>query len=98
MSNFLANRFSIMSSGNRDGRFVSVYVYLERFSWTSYLFDRSKRFYISVRFAILSKSTWRYGMVLSHAASMLLVLPIVIVFFFTQKNFMDGISMTGLKG
>ncbi len=37
-------------------------------------------------------------MVLSHAASMLLVLPIVIVFFFTQKNFMDGISMTGLKG
>ncbi len=32
------------------------------------------------------------------AASTLVVLPIVILFFFTQRTFIEGISMTGLKG
>ncbi|MFH0909257.1 MAG: carbohydrate ABC transporter permease [bacterium] len=32
------------------------------------------------------------------AASMLVVLPIIILFFFTQKTFIEGISMTGIKG
>lgn len=37
---------------------------------------------------------WHYLM----AASTLLVLPIVVLFFFTQRSFIEGISMTGLKG
>jgi multiple sugar transport system permease protein len=37
---------------------------------------------------------WHYLM----AASTLIVLPVVILFFFTQKTFIEGISMTGLKG
>ena len=32
------------------------------------------------------------------AASTLVVLPIIILFFFTQKTFIEGISMTGIKG
>ena len=32
------------------------------------------------------------------AASTLVVAPVVILFFFTQKTFIEGISMTGLKG
>jgi multiple sugar transport system permease protein len=32
------------------------------------------------------------------AASVLLVLPIIILFFFTQRTFIQGISTTGLKG
>jgi multiple sugar transport system permease protein len=32
------------------------------------------------------------------AASVLFVLPIVIVFLAAQKSFIQGISMTGLKG
>jgi multiple sugar transport system permease protein len=32
------------------------------------------------------------------AASLLLVLPIIVLFFFTQKTFIQGISTTGLKG
>ncbi len=37
---------------------------------------------------------WHYLM----AASMIVVLPIIILFFLTQKTFIEGISMTGLKG
>jgi len=32
------------------------------------------------------------------AASTLVILPIIILFFFTQKTFIEGISLTGLKG
>ncbi|HEX2882896.1 MAG TPA: hypothetical protein VHO25_25430, partial [Polyangiaceae bacterium] len=32
------------------------------------------------------------------AASVILVLPIVVLFFFTQKTFIQGISTTGMKG
>lgn len=37
---------------------------------------------------------WHYLM----AASTLIVLPVIVLFFFTQKSFIEGISMTGLKG
>lgn len=37
---------------------------------------------------------WHYLM----AASTLITLPIIVLFFFTQKTFIEGISMTGLKG
>ena len=37
---------------------------------------------------------WHYLM----AASTLVAAPIIILFFFTQKSFIEGISMTGLKG
>jgi multiple sugar transport system permease protein len=32
------------------------------------------------------------------AASTLVVLPVIVLFFFTQKTFIQGIAMTGLKG
>jgi len=37
---------------------------------------------------------WHYLM----AASTIVALPIVVLFFFTQKSFIEGISMTGIKG
>lgn len=37
---------------------------------------------------------WHYLM----AASTLIVLPVILLFFFTQKSFIEGISMTGIKG
>jgi multiple sugar transport system permease protein len=32
------------------------------------------------------------------AAALLLVLPIVILFFFTQKTFIQGVKLSGIKG
>lgn len=37
---------------------------------------------------------WHYLM----AASSLVAVPVIILFFFTQKTFIEGISMTGIKG
>ena len=37
---------------------------------------------------------WHYLM----AASTIVALPIIVLFFFTQRTFIEGISMTGLKG
>jgi multiple sugar transport system permease protein len=37
---------------------------------------------------------WHYLM----AASTLVVLPVIVLFFFTQRTFIEGISMTGIKG
>jgi len=37
---------------------------------------------------------WHYLM----AASALVALPIIVLFFFTQKTFIEGISLTGIKG
>ena len=37
---------------------------------------------------------WHYLM----AASTLVAVPIIVLFFFTQRTFIEGISMTGIKG
>jgi multiple sugar transport system permease protein len=37
---------------------------------------------------------WHYLM----AASTLVVLPVIVVFFFAQRTFIEGISLTGIKG
>ncbi|MCK5852697.1 carbohydrate ABC transporter permease, partial [bacterium] len=37
---------------------------------------------------------WHYLM----AASILIIFPVIMLFFFTQKTFVEGISMTGTKG
>jgi multiple sugar transport system permease protein len=42
----------------------------------------------------LGGTEWHYLM----AASTLVALPIIVLFFFTQKTFIEGISMTGIKG
>ena len=39
-------------------------------------------------------SEWHYLM----AASTLMILPIILLFFFTQRTFIQGISTTGMKG
>ena len=39
-------------------------------------------------------TSWHYLM----AASTLVVVPVIVLFFFTQKTFIEGISMTGIKG
>ena len=45
-------------------------------------------------FASIYGTNWPYQM----AAAVVVLLPILILFFFTQKYFIEGISLTGLKG
>ena len=39
-------------------------------------------------------TSWNYMM----AASAIMILPVIVIFFFTQKSFIEGISTTGFKG
>lgn len=43
-----------------------------------------------------SQYSTSYGLMM--AASVLSILPIILLFFFMQRNFVEGITMTGLKG
>ncbi|GAG63427.1 unnamed protein product [marine sediment metagenome] len=46
----------------------------------------------------LFQGQYMIEMGLLMAASVLVLLPIIIVFFFAQKYFIQGITLTGLKG
>jgi multiple sugar transport system permease protein len=61
-----------------------------------YLHDQSK-YTISLGLSFFRSSydvRWSYLM----AASLVTMLPVVIMFFFAQKSFVEGIALTGLKG
>jgi len=38
------------------------------------------------------------GMAMMMAGALLMTLPVIIVFFFAQRYFIQGITMTGMKG
>jgi multiple sugar transport system permease protein len=40
------------------------------------------------------KLVWPYLM----AASVTTILPVIVIFFFTQRTFVEGVTITGLKG
>lgn len=61
-----------------------------------YLFD-DRKFTLSVGLAMFSSqygSFWGQMM----AVSALMILPILVLFFFTQRTFIQGIAMSGIKG
>jgi len=61
-----------------------------------YLNDRSK-YTLSIGLAYFNgQYTVHMGVLM--AASVALMLPLVIVFFFAQKAFVEGISLTGIAG
>ncbi len=46
--------------------------------------------------ALIVMSTWGVGGLM--AASTVMMLPVVILFFLTQRTFIQGITLTGIKG
>jgi len=51
---------------------------------------------VSVKISCRLSSSADYGLVM--AASVITTLPLLIFFFFAQKKFVEGITMTGMKG
>ena len=68
--------------------FLGPLIYLTK--QEDYTLALGLQFYQSTR----GGTEWHYLM----AASTLVALPIIVLFFFTQKTFIEGISMTGIKG
>jgi multiple sugar transport system permease protein len=61
-----------------------------------YLFDESQ-YTVSLGLAMFSSQYGSYwGMLM--AVSTVFTLPIIILFFFTQRTFIQGITLTGIKG
>jgi multiple sugar transport system permease protein len=73
-------------------------------SWNDYLgpliyLNRATLFPVSLGLAAFNSAfaeslRWPYTM----AASTVVIMPIVLLFFFTQRTFVEGVSITGIKG
>lgn len=79
---------------------VAVFQFIN--SWRDYLgpliyLNNQKQYTLSLGLQQYSSQYGReWGLLM--AASVLFTLPIIIIFFFTQKTFVEGISLTGIKG
>jgi len=49
-------------------------------------------------FAFHAVMIWLYRFDLMMAAAVLMTLPVIALFFFAQRQFIQGITLTGLKG
>jgi multiple sugar transport system permease protein len=47
-------------------------------------------------FALNVDAGGNYGMMM--ASSLLMTVPVVVIFFFAQKYFIQGVTLTGMKG
>ena len=81
---------------------VSLFTFLS--SWNSYLWplivinsNKMRTLPIGLRYFVAQQgggSQWHLLM----AASVITIAPVLLVFFFTQKQFIEGIAQTGIKG
>jgi multiple sugar transport system permease protein len=79
---------------------VAVFTFLatwhDFFGPLIYLSERSQYPLSLGLFAFRSQRTTEWALMM--AASTLATLPLVVVFFFTQRSFLEGITLTGIKG
>ncbi|NJM08163.1 carbohydrate ABC transporter permease [Candidatus Gracilibacteria bacterium] len=61
-----------------------------------YLGDREQYTLAIGLYGFLSRARTEWGPLM--AAAMLMIAPIIVLFFFTQRTFIQGITLTGLKG
>lgn len=79
---------------------VAVFTFL--WTWNDYfgplIYVTNHRLYpVSVGLTMY-RTAYRYLWELTMAASAVTTIPVVILFFFTQQYFLEGITMTGIKG
>jgi len=72
-------------------------------NWNSYLWplivtnrEEMRTLQIGLRYFVSQEDSTQWGTYM--AAALLVTLPIVLVYFFVQKSFVEGIARTGLKG
>ncbi len=76
--------------------FTFMYAWNDYLGPLIYLFDQSK-FTVSLGLAMFqSQYGSYYGMLM--AVSTVVTVPIIVLFFFTQRTFIQGITLTGIKG
>ncbi|MBI3325265.1 MAG: carbohydrate ABC transporter permease [Nitrospinae bacterium] len=73
-----------------------LWTWHEFFGPLIYLADRSQYPLSLGLFAFRAQHTTEWSLLM--AASTLTTLPLVVIFFFTQRSFLEGITLTGIKG
>ncbi|SFB59505.1 carbohydrate ABC transporter membrane protein 2, CUT1 family (TC 3.A.1.1.-) [Cohnella sp. OV330] len=81
---------------------ASVAIFTFLYTWSDFMgpllyINKAKQYTLTLGLqAFLAEHYTEWGLLM--AASALFTLPIVVVFFFAQKQFVEGISLTGIKG
>ena len=73
-----------------------IWTWHEFFGPLIYLSDRSQYPLSLGLFAFRAQHTTEWGLLM--AAAMLTTLPLVVLFFCTQRSFLEGLTLTGIKG
>jgi len=79
---------------------VTVFAFMN--SWNDYMgpliyLSNKNQYTMSLGLQVFtSQHSTEWGLLM--AASTMMVMPVILLFFFAQKNFVQGITMTGLKG
>ena len=87
------------AAGARGGRALSLSLRVERLFGPPALPDAQAHLHPRSRTTAITKAkTAAFNGSYLMAASAVLVVPIIVLFFFTQKTFVRGIATTGVKG
>jgi multiple sugar transport system permease protein len=76
--------------------FTFLWTWHDFFGPLVYLSDQSQYPLSLGLFAFRAQRTTEWSLMM--AASTLVTLPLIVIFFFAQRYFLDGIRMTGIKG
>jgi len=67
------------------------------FQWPLILLSKSKMYTVQIGLSMLNGSNYvNWNMLMS--ASIISIMPVIVVFFIFQKQFIQGIASTGIKG
>ncbi|MFC5402487.1 carbohydrate ABC transporter permease [Cohnella soli] len=81
---------------------TSIAIFTFLYTWSDFLgpllyINDAKKYTLTLGLqAFLAEHYTEWGLLM--AASLMFTIPIVVIFFFAQKQFIEGISLTGIKG
>jgi len=80
------------------GLFAFLWAWNDFYNPLLYTGDTNNNQTLAVALSQLAKSSHEAAHQLQMAAALMFAIPVIIIFFFAQKAFVEGISITGVKG
>lgn len=80
------------------GLFAFLWAWNDFYNPLLYTGDTNNNQTLAVALSQLAKSAHEAAHQLQMAAALMFALPVIVIFFFAQKAFVEGISITGVKG
>lgn len=80
------------------GLFSFLWAWNDFYNPLLYTGDNNNNQTLAVALSQLAKSAHEQAQQMQMAAALMFAIPVIIIFFFSQKAFVEGISITGVKG